>query len=133
MVRALKPVFDADLTRNQVDQCTWNKEGGYATRAFFLDQQGCFRNRLQTTDPRTNHHTRAQATLFILGCPARITHRHFGRCDTIKDEIIHLAAFFGFHPIIGIKGAVRSIPIGDFAGVFCRHVRCIKMRDRTCT
>ena len=122
MVWPLKPMFDTDLTRNQVDQCAWNKEGGYTTWTFFLDQQGCFRNRLQTTDPRTNHHTRAKPALFILWCPARITHRHFGRRNSIQNEIIHLAAFFGFHPIIGIKGAIRSIAIGDFTGVFCRHV-----------
>ena len=122
MVWPLKPVFDADLTRNQVDQCTRNKEGGHTTWTFFLDQQGCFRNRLQTTDPRTNHHTRAKAAFFILWHPARITHRHFGRCNTIQNEIIHLAAFLGFHPIVGIKGSVHSIPIGDFTGVFCRHV-----------
>ena len=52
--------------------------------------------------------------------PASVVERLFGRTHGKEDEVVNLALLLRLHPLIGIEGAVRTVPAAnlpcDFAG-----------------
>ena len=43
------------------------------------------------------------------GRPARVPDRLIGGGHAIEDELVDLAGLLGFHPVVGIEGAVRAV------------------------
>ena len=128
MVRAFQTVFDANLPTDQVDQCTGNKERRHAPRAFFLQQHGCISDRIQPTNARSDHHTRAETVVIALRYPTRISNRLVRRCNAVQNEIINFALFFGGHIRISVEIAL-SLAARHFAGVGRAKMAGVKFRD----
>ena len=130
MVRPLKPKANRDLPRHKIDQRSGNKERRHPLWPFFFDQHRCLGNRSQPANARANHHARAAAIFLRHRLPARIQHRLRCGGHAIKDEIIHLTAVLGFHPVIRVERAVRAIPHRDLAGILRNHIHRIEPRYR---
>ena len=129
MIWPFKAIANTDLTRNKVDQRSGNKERRHAARAAFMDQQRGFGNGIQSTDTRADHHTGAQPAMLVFGHPARVSDGLLCGCNAIKNKIIHLAAFFGLHPVIRVKAAICAITQRHFACIFCCHAIRVKPGD----
>ena len=57
-----------------------------------------------------------------LGMPAGIGKRHVGRRNRVDDERVDLALFLGFHPLVGVVGAVGAVAERDGAGDLCGEI-----------
>jgi hypothetical protein len=64
VVRALQPVFDADLSRNQVDQAAVDEVRRNAARPLFGEQQAFALDSRQAADARTDRAAGANLLLF---------------------------------------------------------------------
>mmetsp|Transcript_29163 Transcript_29163/g.56266 ORF Transcript_29163/g.56266 Transcript_29163/m.56266 type:complete len:393 (+) Transcript_29163:1631-2809(+) len=129
VVWTFEAVFDAHLTRDQVNQRTRDKKRRHTTRAFFSHQQRGLFNRLQTTDARANHHTSTFQRLGIFWHPATVFHSHLRRRSTIKYEVVHFTTLFWRHPIVWVKCAIGTIAIRHLTGIFGGDTLRIKSGD----
>ena len=131
MVRPLEPVADRDLARDEVDESARNEEGRDPLRPPLLDQDRRLRDRCQPADPGPDHHAGAQPAFLVRGRPAGILNRLIRGGHAVEDEIIDLAPVLRLHPVVGVEGSVRAVPIRDFAGIGCHHIRRVEPRDRS--
>ena len=109
---------------------TGDEKRRHAARPAVAQQDGCVGNRLQAANARPDHHAGAAAGRFILRRPARITDRLFGGGNAIQDEVIDLAGFFRFHPVIGVETAIRPVAARHFAGIGGGQMAGVEPGDR---
>ena len=133
MVRPFKSIFDAHLSRDQIDQCPRNKEWRNPPRTSFVNQQSRFGNGLQTAYTRSDHHAGALKIRICLRHPSTVLHSLLSGGHTKKNEIVNFSPLFGLQIGIAIKGAIRPITQWHFAGVFRNHIAGIEFLNHPCT
>ena len=129
VIRPLEAIANAHLPSGQIDQRARNKERRHPARPAFFDQKGGFGDSLKPANPRSDHHTGAQAALRILGFPLGIADGLLGCGNRIENEIIYFAPLARGQNRIRVEAILAAIAKGHFAGVFCRDIAGIKACD----
>src|SRR3546814_18015685 len=104
MVRPHQPVFDADLTRDQVDEAAVDEVRRHADRPLFGEQQAFALDPRQAAYPRTDRTAGAQLHVIVHVGQARILERLAGGVDAIDDAWIDLA----FHLVIATLAGLQD-------------------------
>src|SRR5438034_7158202 len=54
------------------------------------------------------------------------------RSHCVEDEIVDLALLLGFHPLVGVEGAVATVTARNLAGNLGRQVGDLEALDASC-
>ncbi len=129
VIRPHQPVFDRNLTRNQVDEASVDEMGGNPFRPLFGEYQRFAFDSRQPADPRTDRTARAKTLrLAHIGQPG-VFERLSGGIDAIDDERIDLALDLVIDALARIE-AVFVIGRLYFAGIIGVEIARIEMGDR---
>src|SRR3546814_16574624 len=91
VVRALQPIFDAHLARDEVDQATVDEVRADAARSLFGEQQAFALDTRQTADARSDRAAGAQLLFFGAFGQAGVLERLARGVDPDDDEVLPLA------------------------------------------
>ena len=103
MVRTLQAVFDADLSRNQVDQTTMHKMRADAARPLFGQEQGFTLNAGQPADTGPDRAPGTQLLIFRQIGKTSIFQSLSSRIDSVDDKRIYLPLYFVINALVWVE------------------------------
>src|SRR5262245_44056418 len=108
MVGALETMFDRHVSRGQIDEAPWNKEGTDAPRSLFLEENGGLGDAVKAADAGPDQDAGAFLLMAAIGPPTRVLDRLGGGGHAIDNKVVDLALLLGLHPVVGIELALRQ-------------------------
>ena len=129
VVRPLEAMGDRYVAGREIDDPSWNEERRNPARPLLLEDDRSFGNALDAADARADHHAGADLIVVALRIPAGIAQRLGCRAHRKRDEVVDLALLLGFHPLVGIIGAVAAVAARNRAGDLGRQVGDLEFFD----
>src|SRR5262249_38822490 len=111
------------------DDAAGDEERRHAARAALMQRHGGFADPFDAADPRADHHSALELILVALRFPSGVVEGLAGSAHRVGDELVDLALLLGFHPLVGVIGAVRAVAARDRAGDLARHVGDVERFD----